>query len=71
MLWPGLWAFIEENRLDRPKSSFVGLCWTGPSITDRRGLKPALVKPENLRLAHSIGFQIRKIFEIFSKNYIL
>ena len=25
VLWPGLWAFIEENRLDRPKSSFLGL----------------------------------------------
>jgi len=27
-----LWAFIEESRLDRPESSFVGLCGMGQCV---------------------------------------
>ena len=43
---------------------------SGPSITDRRGLKPALVKPENLRLAHWLSNKKDFLNIIYKLNLI-
>ena len=39
----------------------------GPSITDCRGLKPTLIKPKNLHLAHCLSNK-KDIFNIFYKQ---
>lgn len=47
----------------------VKACLAGPSITDRRGLKPALVKPENLRLAHWLSNKKDAFFYYIKTKY--
>lgn len=55
---------IDCSRADRRHCHNLS---SGPSITDRRGLKPALVKPENLRLAHWLSNK-KDILYIFYKQ---
>lgn len=60
-------AGIDCSRADRRHCHNLS---SGPSITDRRGLKPALVKPENLRLAHWLSNKKDWLNIIYKLNLI-